>query len=126
MLLSGEIREIEIEEGKSGLDEEFQALLTAKFWEEPGKQTVIVPAGKFSCTEYRAIFNKKLVQVFFSDKIPLYPVKVLLPYYNLVIRLVDFGKGMKSTFSPTQSGPLETPPTESRPEECSPTIPEKP
>jgi len=98
----GGIREIKIEGKESGLNEDFYAILTARFWEEPKTQRVVVPAGVFSCKSYHAVYNKKFIRIFFSNKIPLYPVKVVIPGYNLIIRLVAFGKGMESHFSPMQ------------------------
>lgn len=99
----GEIREIKIEGKESGLNEDFYAILTARFWEEPETQRVVVPAGVFSCKSYHAVYNKKFIRIFFSNKIPLYPVKVVIPNYNLIIRLVAFGKGMESHFSRMKS-----------------------
>jgi hypothetical protein len=94
----GEIRETPIEGDKSNLNEDFYALLTARFVEETETPRVVVPAGRFACKQYYAIFNKKFVRIYFSDKIPLYPVKVVIPNYELVIKLVAFGKGQESQF----------------------------
>ncbi len=99
-LPGGEIVETEITDQDSVLDEDFQALLTAQFSEEPETERVIVPAGRFYCKVYRAVYNKKLIRIFFSEKIPLYPVKVLIPNYQLTIRLLEFGKGKESNFVP--------------------------
>ncbi len=99
----GDIRETRIEDEKSNLNEDFYALLTARFWEEPGTERVIVPAGTFSCKSYHAVYNKKAITIFFSNKIPLYPVKVVIPGYSLIIRLVAFGKGMESHFLPSEN-----------------------
>ena len=95
----------------------------ARFWQEPGTQRVVVPAGKFVCREYHAVYNKKSITIFFSNKIPLYPVKVLIPGYNLIIRLVAFGKGMESRFLP----PADTAPQDAADnnptDELSPRVP---
>lgn len=96
----GEVRELKIEGEKSNVDPDFQALLTAEFWQEPGTERVIVPAGTFTCEVYRAVYDRKLIRIFFSKNIPLYPVKVLIPNYQLTISLVEFGKGMTSRFHP--------------------------
>lgn len=101
----GEVREVKIEGEKSNLDADFHALLTAEFWQEPGTERVIVPAGTFTCEVYRAVYDRKLIRVFFSKTIPLYPVKVLIPNYQLTISLVDFGKEMKSRFLPDRQKP---------------------
>lgn len=101
----GEVREVKIEGEKSNLDVDFHALLTAEFWQEPGTERVIVPAGTFTCEVYRAVYDRKLIRVFFSKTIPLYPVKVLIPNYQLTISLVDFGKGMTSRFLPDREKP---------------------
>jgi len=101
-MLTGEIREANIEAKESGLNEDFHALLTARFWEQPGTERVVVPAGRFSCKVYESVFNKKFIRIFISSDIPLYPVKVLMPGYELTIRLVAFGKGMESRFLPVK------------------------
>jgi hypothetical protein len=108
-LPDGEVREMKIEGVKSNLDADFQALLTAEFWQEPGTERVIVPAGVFTCEVYRAVYDGKLIRIFFSKSIPLYPVKVLIPNYQLTISLIDFGKEMKSRFLPErEKPPMET------------------
>ena len=105
----GEIRETKIEGKKSNLNEDFYALLTARFWEEPGTRRVVVPAGTFSCQQYEAVFNKKLIRVYFSNKIPLYPVMVVIPSYELTVKLAAFGKGKESRFFPREkTSPRET------------------
>jgi hypothetical protein len=101
----GELREIKLEEDKVQLDEDFQALLAAEFWQEPGTERVVVPAGTFTCQVYRAVYNKKLIRVFLSKEIPLYPVKVLIPNYQLTISLTAYGKGMESRFFPEGESP---------------------
>jgi hypothetical protein len=104
----GEIREIKLESDKVQLDDDFQALLAARFWQEPGTVRVVVPAGVFSCQVYRAVYNKKLIRIFLSKEIPLYPVKVLIPNYQLTISLTAYGKGMESRFYPKEeSSPPE-------------------
>jgi len=108
-LPDGEVHEVKIEGEKSNLDEDFQALLTAEFWREPGTERVVVPAGTFTCEVYRAVYDQKLIRIFFSKNIPLYPVKVLIPNYQLTISLVDFGKEMKSRFlSDREKPPVKT------------------
>ena len=94
----GEIRETPIQSDKSNLNEDFYALLTARFVEGAEAPRVVVPAGTFDCKQYYAIFNKKFVRIYFCDKIPLYPVKVVIPNFELVIKLVAFGKGQHSQF----------------------------
>jgi len=121
----GEIRETQIKGGKSNLNEDFYALLTARFWQEPESQrVVVVPAGKFSCKRYQAVFNKKLIRIFFSNKIPLYPVMVVIPHYNLTIRLIAFGKGKESRFLPKASLAPRDAPGKSTLEELSPRQPD--
>lgn len=101
----GQIREVPVEGEESSLGEELRALLTARFRRDPGMEVVVVPAGRFSCKVYRGVYDDKFIQIFFSDKIPLYPVKVVIPGYELTIRLVAFGKGMESRFSPKEEKP---------------------
>jgi len=119
----GEIREIEIKDAKASLDEDFYALLTARFWQEPGTQRVVVPAGRFVCKEYHAVYNKKSITIFFSNKIPLYPVKVLIPGYNLIIKLAAFGKGMESRFLPPADTAPQSPVDKTPVDEHSPIVP---
>ncbi len=94
----GEIRETEIKEDRSNVNEDFYALLTARFSQQPETRRVVVPAGTFLCKQFYAIFNKKFIRVHVSEKIPLYPVMVVIPNYELVIKLQDFGKGKESRF----------------------------
>jgi len=101
----GEIHEVRVEGEKSSLAEELYALLTARFRQEPRTELVVVPAGRFACKVYRSVYDDKFIQIFFSDKIPLYPVKVVIPGYELTIRLVAFGKGMESRFFPRDKSP---------------------
>ncbi len=97
-LPQGEIREINLKSDKVELDEDFQALLAAKFWQEPEAERVVVPEGAFTCQVYRAVYNKKLIRIFLSKEIPLYPVKVLIPNYQLTISLMKYGEDMPSRF----------------------------
>jgi hypothetical protein len=122
-LPDGVIRELQLDSKQAALDEDFQALLTAKFEEEPGTEVVIVPAGRFSCNIYRAVYNKKLIRVFFSPKVPLYPVKVLIPNYQLTIRLDTFGKEMVSRFFPDGQKPAA--PDPAKPSEEQPPVREE-
>jgi len=101
-MLGGEIREIKLEGDKVKLDEEFLALLAARFREEPDTVRVVVPAGTFTSKVYRAVYNKKLIRIFLAKEIPLYPVKVLIPNYQLTISLTAYGKGMESRFFPKE------------------------
>ena len=94
----GEIRETQIKEDRSNVNEDFYALLTARFAEQPETRWQIVPAGRFLCKQYHAIFNKKFIRIYTSDEIPLYPVVVVIPNYELVIKLASFGKGRESRF----------------------------
>jgi hypothetical protein len=101
----GQIREVKIEGEKSNLDEDFYALLRARFWEQPETERVVVPAGDFRCKVYHGVYNERFIRIYFSQAIPLYPVKVFIPSYNLTIRLAAFGKGMKSRFLPEENVP---------------------
>ncbi len=119
----GQIIETPIQGEKSGLHEDFYALFAAHFFEEPQSERVVVPAGTFSCKVYRAVFNKKLIRIFLSDQIPLYPVKVLIPNYQLTISLAAFGKGMESRFPSKKTEAPEKDTGQTTPEKVSPGAP---
>lgn len=75
-----------------------------KFWDKEQKK-VVEKRMTFSCTYYKAIVNKKLIEIWCSEEILLYPIKVRVYNPNATVKLIDHGEGWKSHFFPPKEGP---------------------
>lgn len=56
----------------------------------------------FQCKLYRSVIANRFIEIWYSDEIPLYPLKANIPGLNTTIRLVRYGTGMESKFEPIE------------------------
>ena len=68
--------------------------------EENGTVVKKVRAGKFKCQKYRGLYDGGLINIWYSDAIPLYPVKIAIYKYHKEIELFAYGEDGVSEFSP--------------------------
>jgi len=110
-------------------DEGIDEVLRAEFIEvgtEKISQTMQVPSedGKelvekktrFNCVKYKSVIKfdeKRYIEMWYANEIPLYPVKVNVPGLNTTVRLVRHGSGRVSRFLPPEEEKVE----ETKPEE---------
>ncbi|MDP8218264.1 MAG: hypothetical protein P9M03_06020 [Candidatus Theseobacter exili] len=55
-----------------------------------GEETVMVPAGKFICKVYKAIYQDHVVKAWISTEVPVFHL-VKISAQGISVRLVDFG-----------------------------------
>ena len=92
-------------------DAELERILKINFTLD-NEKTVrkVVPAGKFNCLRYTGIYDGGLIVVYYSDQVPLYPVKIAVHRYDKEIELIEYGKGAVSEFTPrAQQNELDKP-----------------
>jgi len=106
--VSGEVKE-HLPNEEENIDEvlqtEFRFIadekLTHKIEELDEKKLEYVSKTKtFNCKYYKSTIDNRFVEMWYSDEIPLYPLKANIPGLQTTIRLVRFGTGMKSKFQP--------------------------
>ncbi len=86
--------------------------LELEFYDEE-KQKTETRKVSFECKKYKTIWEGKFVEIWFSDEIPLYPLKVNIFRYDLTIKLVGYGENRNSDFYPAKQ------PEENNQEKCS-------
>ena len=100
-------------EKKAREDEELDLVLRLTFDEEGDEklrlelefydektQEIEMRRVSFKCKKYRTVWEGKFVEIWFSDKIPLYPLKVNIFRYDLTIKLIGYGENRNSDFYP--------------------------
>jgi len=74
---------------------------TIQFPSEDGKE-LVEKRMTFNCVVYKTIIEKRFIEMWYSEEIPLYPVKVNIPGLNTTIWLRRYGSDMKSRFLPPE------------------------
>lgn len=109
-LLTGEIDEHQPKD-EENIDEVLQAefretgeeKITQRIEEWDNKTLKYVKKNRtFQCKLYRSVISDRFIEIWYSDEIPLYPIKANIPGLNTTIRLVRYGTGMESKFEPVE------------------------
>jgi len=80
---------------------EIEKILKIRFNKTSEKPvTKRVAAGKFKCHRYTGVYDEGQIVIYYSDKIPLYPVRIAIHRYDKQVDLRDFGQGHVSEFYP--------------------------